>query len=192
MRSVTAKLAARWVRATLAKQAIKQDFFKKLLALGGSFGVVSAYRPRPKHLNQQKHGELIGELQRRGYRRVFPLRGIWEGVAEQSVVVPGIHPGDLFEIGWMFEQDSVIYKSPDDVVGMYNLKEFFVEVAADTSGNPAFKMAPGRQEWSKDRNWSFTLNFLWGQKIPWNGHSVMTQKTVQELLRSGQLTVPAV
>lgn len=90
------------------------------------FGILSAYKPRGKHENQQAHGALIAELQRRGYSHgaIRELRGQYFGQqgemkAEKSFLVLGMDFDDALELGRMFDQESVIWKSPDGVVGAY-------------------------------------------------------------------------
>jgi len=64
----------RVVAAARRKLALRQKMLQKLLSRGGTFGVISAYRPGPKHMNKVEHGKLLGDLQRMGYRRWEDLR----------------------------------------------------------------------------------------------------------------------
>lgn len=97
-------------KASVDKIALKHRTFQRLMAQGGSFGVISAYASGPKSKNKERHGELVADLQRLGYRRFSVLKGSWEGVAERSIIIPDIKPEHLFELGRKYGQDSVIYK----------------------------------------------------------------------------------
>lgn len=99
---------------------------EKLVEMPGTFGIVSAYTKGSKSKNQGRHGELMAELQRRGYtpKQLRPLRGQYfaEGggmKAEQSVLVVGMRFEDVVELGKMFGQESVIFKAKDGVLGLY-------------------------------------------------------------------------
>lgn len=99
----------------------------------GEFAVISAYKVRPKSQNQKAHGDLMAELQRRGYSpsQIRPLRGQYFDVsqredeqrgqmkAEQSYLILGMPFREAMEIARAFGQESFIYKSPEGVVGSY-------------------------------------------------------------------------
>lgn len=170
-----------WGRCVEAqdKVALRIKQFKALLEKGGSFGVLSAYGPGSKKENQKRNGELFAELQRRGYRKITPLRGSWEGVAEKSVIVPGLKFKDLVELGEKFGQISVIHKSPEGVVGMYYPKEGQAEVAVTPSGELAAKIEASPGLYSKARGVSFEFGFLFGQRLPWNGKAPLGKEQVE-------------
>jgi hypothetical protein len=168
-RHLAARVAIR--HAALRKEALRQRAFLALMGKGGTFGIVSAYTTVSKKENKDRHGLLIGDLQRMGYRKTTTVKGKWEGVSEKAVLIPNIKPAHLFELGVKYGQDATIYKSRKGVVGMYYPKGKYAEVAVDTSGNPAFEMAEGDELYSRDRNWSFELGFAWGKHIPWDGRS---------------------
>ena len=69
--------ATTWGRTLEAheKIALRVRQFEQMLKFGRRFGVLSAYGPGPKHENQIRNGELFAELQRRGYRKIVPLKG---------------------------------------------------------------------------------------------------------------------
>ena len=183
------RITAKWLnrKSALRKLALKQNQFKKMMATGGTFGVISAYGPLHKHENQQRHGQLIADLQKLGYR-AKPLKGQWEGVGEKSVLVRGINPEVLFKLGVKYGQDATIYKSKDGVVGMYYPKGGYAEIAVDPDNNPAFEMASGGELFTKDRNWSFEFGFLWGKHVPWDKKHPIGAKTVKNLIDTGQLS----
>jgi hypothetical protein len=177
------RVASRWA-ARIAQQeklALKQKQFMRMMEQGGNFGVMSAYGPHSKSENQKRHGQLMADLQKMGYRPT-PLRGSWEGVAEKSMLIPNMKPEHLFELGKKYDQQSVIYKSKEGVVGMYYPKKGVAEVAMDPKGDPQFDLAQDKSEYSKTRNWSFSLGFAWGKEIPWNGKTPLGQKDVAKAL----------
>ena len=170
------------------KIALRLKQMEKMLGMGNSFGVLSAYGPGSKKENQQRHGELYAQLQRMGYRKIHPLKGSWDGVAEKSVLVPNMKFDDLVRLGREFDQVSVIYKDKSGVIGMYYLKSNEVEFAVEEDGDLAAAWDANKDLYSKARGISFEFGFLWGQKVPWNGTSPFTRKGLTRLLESGQLT----
>lgn len=169
--------------ATMRREALRKKQLQKMMGTGASFGVISAYQERGKKQNQQRHGELMRDLQRLGYRPI-PLRGSWEGVTEKSMLVPRIDPEDLFELGRKYEQDAVIHKSKDGVLGMYHTKgEPRAEMAVDPKGDPAFEVAADRGLYSKARGLSFEFGFLWGDEVPWDGESPISRGDMKEFVR---------
>ena len=180
------RVASRWLhrQAQMQKFALKQRTFMHLMNKGGNFGIISAYSTGSKKQNQIRHGELMADLQKLGYRKIHTLKGQWEGVAEKSLLIQNIKPQHLFMLGAKYGQDAVIYKSRDGVVGMYYPAGKYAEVAVDPAMNPAFDLAEGQDLFSKDRNWSFDLGFMWGKHIPWSGRKPLSQKDVATYLES--------
>ena len=170
------------------KIALRLRQFEALMGMGKRFGVLSAYGPGPKNENQQRNGQLFGHLQSLGYRKIHPLRGSWQGVAEKSVLVPNMTFKDVVKLGRDFDQDSVIYKHPSGVIGMYYLKDGTAEFAVEEDGNLAAAWEANKSLYSKARGISFEFGFLWGQKVPWNGTTPYTKKGLTRLLESGQLS----
>jgi hypothetical protein len=170
------------------KIALRLKQFEALMGMGKKFGVLSAYGDGSKNENQRRNGELFQELQKRGYRKIIPLRGSWQGVAEKSVLVPGMKWQDLLDLGKRFDQDSVIYKDPSGVVGMYYQKDGQAEFAVADDGSIAAVWDANKEHYSKARGISFEFGFLWGQKVPWNGSSPYTRKGLGRLLERGQLS----
>jgi len=170
------------------KVALRLKQFEALIKMGQKFGVLSAYGPGKKSENKQRNVDLYKELQKRGYKKIIPLRGKWQGVAEKSVLVPGMSFQDLLDLGKKFEQDSVIYKDPSGVVGMYYQKDGEAEFAVADDGTIAATWDANKEHYSKARGMSFEFGFLWGQRVPWNGSTPYTRKGLERLLESGQLT----
>ena len=144
---------------------------------------MSAYQGKIKSQNKDAKTELIKVLNSKGYTRAHRLGGSWEGVAEQSYIVQDIHYKDLFDIGRKFNQDSVIYKGKDGIIGMYFLKALKAIVAVNPDLSPAFQTAEGTGLISKvDQNWSFDFGFLWGNEIPWDGQNPISIDQVKAAL----------
>lgn len=161
---------------------------ERLLTMGGDFGILSAYGPFSKKVNQQRHGQLVAELQRRGYRRFTNLKGSWEGVAEKALLVPNMSYKDLFDLGRRFDQVSVIYKNIDGIIGMYYLRDSTAEIAVDPSTNEAaYQISMNNDLYSKSRDLSFEFDFLWGQKVPWNGRTPIHSRQVKRFFNEGLL-----
>ena len=174
-------------QAALAKQAVRIQVFNRLLSLPGQFGIMSAYTAAPKSVNKAAQGELIADLQRLRVRYEH-LKGQWEGVRENALFIYGISGPDLFDLGRKYNQISVIHKNKSGVVGMYYLKENKVEVAIKPDASIAGEIAQGEDLWSKGRGTSFSFDFLWGQKLPWNGNSVVDKNQVMGWIAQGLLT----
>ena len=176
-------------RAILAhlKVALRLKQMEAMMQKGRKFGVLSAYGPGSKSQNQERHGILMGDLQRMGYRKIHPLKGSWDGVAEKSVIVPNMAFGDLVKLGEKFDQVSVIYKDPSGVIGMYYPGQKVAEFAVAEDGSIAAAWEANKDLYSKARGISFEFGFLWGQKVPWNGSSPFTRKGVTKLLEAGKL-----
>jgi hypothetical protein len=171
--------------AARKKLALKQKTLQTMLSQPGTFGIVSAYggdQKRSKSDNKKRHGELLADLQKMGYRKVHDLKGQWEGVSEKALLIPNVKPDDLITLGKKYGQDAVIYKNPEGVLGMYNYKDGKVDVAVDPKGMPSLDLAEGKDLFSKDRNWSFTINFMWGHDIPWDGKKVLTKKDISHVV----------
>ena len=167
------------------KIALRLRQMEKMMSLGEAFGILSAYGPGSKSQNVDKNTLLVQELQKRNYRRFYPLKGSWEGVAEKSVLVPGIKFSDLVELGRIFDQVSVIYKHPSGVLGMYYLREGKAEFAVKDEGAMSADFQANPDLYSKARGISFEFGFLWGQKVPWNGQDPYSRKGLEKLLATG-------
>jgi hypothetical protein len=174
----------REIAASLKKEALRKKQLSKMLEQGGTFGVISAYQGgSSKKKNQERHGDLMADLQRLGYHPET-LRGSWEGVTEKSVLVPGIRPEHLFELGRKYGQDAVIHKSKDGVLGMYHTKgEPKAQIAVDPKSDPAFDISTDKELYSKARGLSFEFGFLWGTDVPWDGKTPVARKGMREFVR---------
>lgn len=180
------RVASKWIRSVVAevvKTALKQKKLKTLLGKEGSFGMISAYSGKnSKSVNQQNHGLLMRDLQKLGYKPET-IQGEWDNKTEKSYLVPNIDPKHLFDLGKKYNQDATIYKSKDGVVGMYYPKDKKAEIAVDPETiTPAAKISDAKDLYSKTRNWSMELGFLWGRGLPWDGNEPLSRKAVKKHL----------
>lgn len=174
-------------RVALAPVGVKE--LKMLLAGKTPFGVLSAYKARSKHQNQESHGDLMAELQRRGYSpgQIRSIRGQYFGQggemkAEQSFLVIGMSYRDAIDLGRRFGQESVIWKSPDGVVGaFYTDDSGRANYALRPDGDiavgeeaaprievrhpkPEHRGPPAKEDpWSKARGTGFEFSIDWNQ-----------------------------
>lgn len=191
--AATRRTASRWLLAKVAalrKFALRQKQLLQMLSKGKgrTFGVISAYTGTSKHENQQRHGELMADLQKLGYRKLHTLKAQWEGESgnykEKSFLIPGIRPEQLFTLGTKYSQDATIYKGADGIIGMYYPGGNYAEIAVDPAADPAFERASDTSLFSKDRReWSFEFGFLWGKHVPWNGKQPITRKEVRKWIQ---------
>jgi Protein of unknown function (DUF3293) len=180
--TLTTQLRSLVRTAEMDRVALRQKQLMKLLSRGSAFGIMSAYGPGSKKQNKDLRTKLITDLQKAKYR-VEPLKGSWEGVGERSVLIKKIPPDKLFQLGRDYKQDSVIYKSKDDVIGMYFNKTKVANVAVDSKGDPVFEMATDKSLFSKARGLSFEFGFLWGQDIPWDGIHPISRKVLRRYVK---------
>ncbi len=184
------RVASRYVakqikQAKMHRMALRQRTLIHLMSQKGTFGIISAYTSGSKSENQTRHGQLMADLQRLGYRKITTLRGQWEGVSEKSVLVQNMRPNHLFPLGVKYGQDATIYKSNQGVVGMYYPQGMYAEVAVDPATLlPSMDLSDDKDLFSKSRNWSFNLGFLWGQKIPWDGRTPISPAEVENMVRT--------
>lgn len=180
--------------AALHREALRLVQMKALVEGPNNFGVMSAWTPVSRSKNQTAQGDLLGDLGRLGYRpRFTKLRAFWkdEGSGhvnqEQSLLLPGIKPEHLFNLGRKYDQDAVIYKSKDGVLGMYHLRSNQVEVAVQLDGTIPWQQTVGKDLYSKARGNSFSFEFLWGQNLAWDGHAPVGARQVMDAVKSGQI-----
>ena len=177
------KLGSTYDRRTAAreKRALRQRTLTFLMNKGQQFGVMSAYGTGSKQESKGQHGQLMADLQRAGIRKIKTIRGQWDGVSEKSILIPSINYGLLFQLGRKYDQDAVIYKSADGVIGLYNYRTKTVEIAIDENNDPAFKISQDPDLFSRIRkNWSFEFGFVFGRKIAWDGRTPVSLKQVKE------------
>ena len=166
--------------------AVKIKDFQRMLSMPGEFGILSAYGDKSISVNKDRQTDLMKDLQAKGYS-FDHLKGVWEGKAEQSLLVKGMKASDLFALGREYNQISVIHKNKAGVLGMYYLRENTVEVAVKPDASIAAEIAKGNDLYSKSRGNSFLINFLWGQRLPWDGHSSIDKGQIIKWIHDGKI-----
>lgn len=135
----------------------------------GSFVIVSAYRgDMSKKENKIRHGEMLADLQRMGYRNWKDASGYW-GYREKSVIVPRMSYKEGVHIGEKYDQDAIIYKHDDGVIGMYDLKGRSVQIAA-----PEVDFYTDDEGVTEFRNVSMSYDFIDGLTLPLTGGPITT------------------
>lgn len=175
------------LRLAFEKEALRQNQFRKMLGIGSQFGILTAYLgPNSKSENKNLNTDLVVDLQTRGYR-FTPLKSKWEGVRENSYLVPNMDFRDAIELGKKYGQQAVIYKDPSGVLGVYYPAEKVVEVAVKPDGDIAAELSRDPDLYSKSRGLSFSFGVLWGQKIPWSLSRPVVKADVEGWLGDGSL-----
>lgn len=188
------------IQARTRRLAIKLRQMEILMSLGKSFGVLAGYiqpesedpdQIEPRHQNKIRHGNLLADLSRMGYRfKIADQKSYWTKNdikhPEKSILVPNIKPRDLFALGMAYKQDAVIYKSPDGVLGMYNFKTRSVMVSVKADGSIPWEQAVDKSLYSMSRNNSFGFDFATGD-LPWDLHSVVTANDVMAGVKEGSI-----
>lgn len=187
---ITARIVHRY-RFRLASVRILKAFgvndLNKLMSRGRQFGVISAYRSGlSKSENQKRHGELLRDLQKMGYKGTESMKSSWEDMdtkvthKEKSIYVPHIKFEDLHELGKKYEQDAVLYKDPSDSIGVY-FKDNTALMAFDEKGDRAIDKSTDRNEgYSKGRGLSFGLRIVdW--KFKYDGKPITPKEIKKEL-----------
>jgi hypothetical protein len=160
----------------------------KLMGMGRSFGVVSAYRSGlPKSQNQERHGQLIADLQKMGHRNTHPLKSSWEDMAtkvthkEKSVFVPNIDFSSLVELGSKYEQDAILFKDASGTIGVY-FKDHTAVMAYDNSAAMGVdKSTDPSQGYSKGRGLSFGLQLVEDRKFRFTNNPITKKQLEKEL-----------
>jgi hypothetical protein len=169
-------------------QAFRVTDLQKLMGMGRSFGVISAYRSNlSKSENQQRHGQLVADLQKLGYRNVHPMKSSWEDMAtkvthkEKSLFVPAIDFSTLLDLGTQYEQDAVLFKDPSGTIGVY-FKDHTAVMAFDNSAEMGVDKSTNPNEgYSKGRGMSFGLQLVEGQKFRFSGHPITRKQLEKEI-----------
>lgn len=166
----------------------------QLTKMGRQFAIISAYRPseeHSKHENKDRHGDLMADLQRMGYRKFETLRSSWVDMAtgtkagERSILVPGMSFKDATHLMKQYDQDGVVYKDPSGTIGIYT-KDGKAQMAYDPrTGDPAISKALDKSEYSKGRSMSFGLQLVEGD-FHWSGGPI-TADQIQKRLETDDI-----
>jgi hypothetical protein len=160
----------------------------KLSKKGRTFGVISAYRAElSKKENQKRHGELMADLQKAGYKPET-FKSQWDDMAtgvvhkEKSVFVPKIDFKTLHELGKKYGQDAVLYKDKSGSIGVY-FKDNTAVMAFNEAGEAAVtKSTNPKEDYSRGRGLSFGLQLVEDKKFRYNGTKPITQQDILKQL----------
>jgi hypothetical protein len=154
---------------------------------GRSFGVISAYRSNlSKAENQERHGQLIADLQKLGIRNVETLKSQWEDMEtkithkEKSILIPNISFEALHKLGKKYDQDAVLYKDPSGSVGVY-FKDGTATMAFDPKGEAAMSKSEKPGEYSKGRGMSFGLQLVEDRKFKYTDKPITAEEIAKDL-----------
>lgn len=154
---------------------------------GRSFGVISAYRANlSKAQNQERHGQLIADLQKLGIRNVETLKSQWDDMAtgvthkEKSILIPNVSFEALHQLGKKYDQDAVLYKDQSGSVGVY-FKDGTATMAFDPKGEAAISKSEKPGEYSKGRGLSFGLQLVEDRKFNYADKPVTSQEIAKDL-----------
>jgi|AntDeeMinimDraft_6_1070357.scaffolds.fasta_scaffold13763_1 hypothetical protein len=146
-----------------AARSIGLNKLKQLHEKRGTFAILSAYRPLSKSENQDRHGELIRDLQIMGYRKWYDAKGYWTHT-EKSLLVPKMNFGDAMQMGHKYDQDAVVFKSMDGIIGIYYMADRTVQLVG-----PDIEMeAEDDDAITNFRNTGLTYD-LYDERIPFRG-----------------------
>ncbi|GAF98144.1 unnamed protein product, partial [marine sediment metagenome] len=102
-------IAAKQDSVDSALRRKEQKEFSEMLSFGPRFGVISAHEGTDRTKNRIRRAKLMTDLSRLGYRKVSPMRGKWELLPEDSLLVQNIRPQDLFQLGRKYDQEFVVF-----------------------------------------------------------------------------------
>lgn len=158
------------------------------MAMGRSFGVLSAYRSNlSKSQNQERHGQLVADLQKLGYRNVHPLKSSWEDMAtkvthkEKSLFIPGVDFSTLIALGTQYEQDAVLFKDRSGTIGVYFKDHTAVMAFDNTAEMGVDKSTDPSQGYSKGRGLSFGLQLVEDRKFKFTNHPITRKQLEHEI-----------
>jgi hypothetical protein len=164
---------------------------EKLSKKGRSFGVLSAYRSGlSKSQNQKRHGELIADLQKRGYK-AETFKSQWDDMAtgvthkEKSIFIPKIDFETLHDLGKKYEQDAVLFKDTSGSIGVYFKDNTAVMAFNNETGEASVsKSTDPKQEYSRGRGVSFGLQLVEDRKFKHDGKKPVTQQEIVKTLKA--------
>jgi hypothetical protein len=163
-------------------EAAKNMSLKKLNQLnqqeGTSIGYITAYRgTKTKTDNKNRNSKMIRDLQKGGVKDYYTLEGRYQEEetgkmkAEQTFLLINPSLEAMMEAAEKYEQDSIIFKSKDNVIGMYNRLDGNVYIAKPGSETKSVKEpTDGKHEgygeaWTRFRNIGLSYDFVWDDPI---------------------------
>lgn len=149
--------------------------------------MISAYRSNlSKAQNQERHGQLIADLQKLGIRNVETLKSQWDDMAtgvthkEKSILIPNIAFHALHQLGKKYDQDAVLFKDPSGSVGVY-FKDGTATMAFDPKGEAAISKSEKPGEYSKGRGLSFGLQLVEDRKFHFTDKPITADEIAKNL-----------
>lgn len=188
------RVVARFQRTSFERRltAFGVNDLAQLSKMGRQFAVISAFRPpeeHSKHENKGRHGDLMADIQRMGYRKWETLKSSWTDMAsgmrhgEKSILVPGMSFRDAIYLMREYKQDGILYKDPSGTVGIYT-KDGKAQMAYDPKGSPAISKALDKSEYSKGRSMSFGLQLV-DEEFSWSGGPITDKDIAKHLEAQG-------
>jgi hypothetical protein len=167
------------LRAIVAKER-GEDLRARLvgmLNIGGSFGVLSAGLGKDQAKDTTRLAQLKQELSALGYRKFTPIK---KGTGPNSLVVPNIRATDLLHLGKRFNQEYVIFRTRDGVIGAYHLKgDPKAYIGINPIGDSAFNVSTDPSLNRRTKALSFHKGILWAPEYPWDGADMINRKKFQ-------------
>lgn len=171
------------------KKFKEQKEFTKLMGHGPRFGVVSAHRPgASRQKNNILKAKLIADLKTLGYRKVSPMRGKWELLPEDSLLISNVRHEDLFELGRRFKQKYVIYQQQPGLLGFYyTTGEPRARIIVNPRGDTDFRSVSDMTPYSRGKGLDLEWGLLWSKTFPWDGRNTLTRKQIRSMLKRDEL-----
>lgn len=178
-------ISAKKDEATSELRRLEQKEFSELLSFGPRFGVISAHDESSGEHNRIRRAKLIGDLSRLGYRKVSPMRGRWELLPKESLLVQNIRPQDLFQLGRKYDQKFVVFTDEPGLVGFYYLTDDpKARIIVDPKGDTTFRSLTDMTPYSRARGLDVDFGLLWSQEFPWDGGDHLDRRRVRTELKS--------
>lgn len=178
---------------TGAAKSDNRAFPRKQVAIfmgwGGRFGILSPNKSGATDAEKRTNeSDLLADLKNLGYRKASPLLGDWGDIPPGSMLIQNIRPEDLFALGRKYEQESVIFKPQDGILGIYHLTgEPVADIVMEPEGDPILRAQADGTLFTKARGIELDHGYLWGDKIPWAGRAPITRAEVRRILKRHDL-----
>lgn len=178
-------IAAKQKQDSEALRRAEQKEFSKLLGFGPRFGVISAVKGSDKTKNRLRRSQLLADLAHLGYRKVSPMRGKWNLLPQDSLLIQNIRPEDLFELGRKFDQEFVVFSDEPGLVGFYYMQgDPNARIIVDPKGDTTFRSLTDMTPYSRARGLDVDFGLLWSQEFPWDGRTHLNRRRVRTELKN--------
>lgn len=159
-----------------AKGVSKKKLKKLNNEKGKTVAYITAYRQsKSKKENKKRNSQMIRELQKSGVKDYYTLQGRYEEQEtgemknEQTFLLLNPDLKDVMKAAEKFDQDSIIFKGKDNVIGMYNRLEGEVVVAKPGTEEVSVKDEAGDADyenaWTRFRSIGLNYDFVWSDPI---------------------------